>query len=171
MQTASNYHLAWSYLIVLGNPLLYMHVFRNLLTFRQEELFNISSVGYFEQWSMPSKKCCSMPFSLTIGPSKSIWISSFGWIQLGKGDHLLCGITEFNLLPISVQALQSLALASLLRWIKGHQIFWAREGIAKIPCYVEWISSNTVSFIAFWIAIRSSMHKHPCLTIILRQYE
>ena len=82
-----------------------------------DALFTISTVGYFEYRSMFLMKYCSIPFSLTIGPPKSIWISSLGSIQLGKGVQLLCGITGFKFLPIFIKALHSLALANISRWI------------------------------------------------------
>ena len=108
----------------------------------------MSAVGYFEYLSMLVKKYCSMPISLIIGPPKSIWISSFGSINFGKGDHLQCGITDFKFLPISVLALHSLIFASISRWIYGHRTFCARDSIAKLPGCVEWKSSNTASLIA-----------------------
>ena len=54
-----------------------------------------------------------MPFSFSIGPPNSIWISSFGSIHFGKGVHLQCGISDFKFFPIYAQALHSLALASI----------------------------------------------------------
>ena len=114
-------------------------------------------------------KYCSMPFSLSIGPPISIWISSFGSIHFGKGVHLQCGITDFKFLPISVQALHSLASASISRWIYGHQTFCTSDNIAKLPGCVEWISSSTASLIAFGVEIRSSRQMRPCFTIRSRQ--
>ena len=67
-------------------------------------------------------KYCSIPFSLSIGPPKSICISSFGSKHLGKGADLRCKITDLRFLPISVQALHLLAFASISRWIYGHQM-------------------------------------------------
>ena len=116
-------------------------------------------------------KYCSMPFPLIIGPPKSIWISSFGSAHFGKGDQLQCGITDFRFLPISVQAFHSLAFASISRCIYGHQIFCASDSIAKLPGCVERMSAITASFIALYIAIRSSRQIHPCLTLRSRQYE
>ena len=107
-----------------------------------------------------------MPFSLITDPPKSICISSFGSTHFGKGDHLQCGITYFKSLPISVQALHSLAFASISQWINGHPFFFASD-----PGCFEWMSSNTASFIAMGIAIRSSRQIHPCLTLRSRQYE
>ena len=82
-------------------------------------------------------KYCSMLFSLLIVPTKSIWISSFDSIQLGKDDHLLSGITGVKFLQISVQALHSQFLVNISRGICGHQIFCAQDNIAKLPGCVE----------------------------------
>ena len=133
--------------------------------------FTIITVGYFEYRSTFVKNYCSVSFSVIMAPPKSIWISSFGSIHFGKGYHLLCGITGFNLLLISVQALHSLALANLSRWIYCHQMFCARDKLAKLPGCVEWMSSSTESVIALGIPIPSSMHSSICLTLRSRQYE
>ena len=133
-------------------------------------LFTISTVGYFEYRSTLVKKYCSITILLIIGPPKSVWISSFGSINFGKGDYLLYGITDFKFLPISVQALHLLAMANISCWIYGHKIC-ARDNIAKIPGCVEWMCSSTASLIALGIVILSSMHKQPCLTLISRQNE
>ena len=134
-------HLAWSNLIVLGTPLLYRYVFRNLITFGLEARYIISVLGYFEYRCMPVKKFCSTHFSKIIGPPKSVWSSSFGSVQLGNLDYLQCGLTDFKILTISVQASYSLAYASMSRWKNGHHIFWAKDSIAKLPGWVE--TSNT----------------------------
>ena len=107
------------------------------MTFVPESLFTIPAVGYFGYQSTLVIKYCSVPFSLIKCPPKSIWNSSFGSINFGKGDHLLCGITGFKILPISVQALYSFAYANIFRWIYGHQTFCARDNIAKLPRYKE----------------------------------
>ena len=112
---------------------------------------------------MLAMKNSSLPFSLIIGPPKSIWISSFGSVKLDRGDPLLRGITDFKFLPISVQALHSLALASISRWIQGHQNFWAREH-SKTP----W--EGVVDIVQHGIlnSLREScsfIYEHPCLTL------
>ena len=81
-----------------------------MITFGPDALFTISAVGYLEYLSILVIKYCSMPFSFKIGPPKSNCISSFGSLHLGRGAHLRCGITDLRFLPISVQALHSLAL-------------------------------------------------------------
>ena len=110
-------------------------------------------------------KYCSMPFSLIMGPPKSIWILSFGSIHFDTGDHLQCGINDFRFLAISLQALHSVVFASISRWIYGRHTFCARDSIEKLAGLVEWMSSNTASLIALGIAIRSSRRMHPCLTL------
>ena len=110
-------------------------------------------------------------FCFLIGPPKSISISSFGSIHFGRGDDLLCGITGFKFLPNFWQALHSLALAIMSRWIYGLQMFCLRDNIAKLPGTVEWMSSNTASLIALGIAFLSSIHKQPCFTFKFRQNE
>ena len=81
-----------------------------------------------------------------IGPSHSIWIPSFGSKQLGNGDHLLCRITDFKFLTISVQALRSLALANISRWIYGHHIFWASGSMAKLVCIKFFVLDLVVEY-------------------------
>ena len=110
-----------------------MYLFKNLITFVPEALFIISAVGYFERLSTFAMKYCSIAFSLSIGPPNSLCISSFGSTHFDKGAHLQCRITDFKFLPIYVQALHSLAFASICRWIYGHQILCAIESIAKLP--------------------------------------
>ena len=112
-----------------------------------------------------------MPFLFSLDPPNTIWISSFGSVLFGKGVHLQCGITDFKLLPISVQALHSLAFANISRWIFGHQTFCASDSIAKLPGRVEWTSSSTASWIAFGIAIRSSRQMHLSFTLKSHQWE
>ena len=120
---------------------------------------------------MLAMKYCSMPFSLIIGLPKSIWISLLGSMQFGRCDHLLCRITGFKFFPISVQALHSLALANISRWIYSHQIFCARDSIAKLPGCVEWMPSSTASLIAFWVAIISFIQRQPFFTLTSHQFE
>ena len=69
-------HRARYNLMILGTPWLYMYLFKNLITFVPEALFIISANGYFEYLSTLVMKYCSIPFSLSIGPPKSICISS-----------------------------------------------------------------------------------------------
>ena len=64
-----------------------------------------------------------------------------------------------------------MAFASISRWIYGHKIFSANDSIAKLPGWVEWMSSKNASFIGFGIAILSSRQPYPCLTMRSRQYE
>ena len=70
-----------------------------------------------------------------------------------------------------MQTLHSLAFASISRWICGHQTFCASESIAKLDGYVEWMSSNTASCIAFDKAIHSSRQIRTYLTLRSRQHE
>ena len=73
--------------MVLGAPWLHMYLFKNLITFVTEALFMAPAVGYFVYISTLVMKYCSIPFSLSIGPPKSIFISSFDSTQFGKGPH------------------------------------------------------------------------------------
>ena len=125
-----------------------------------EALFTISAVGYFEYLSIPVIKYCSMPFSFKIGPPNSICISSFGSLHFGRVAHLRCEITDLRFLTISEQALHSLIFARISLCLYGHQMFCARDNMAKLPGCVERMSSNTASLIAFGKAIRSSKHTH-----------
>ena len=59
--------------MVLGTPWLYMYLFKNVITFVPEALFTISAVGNFEYLSILAIKHRSIPFSLSIGPPKSIF--------------------------------------------------------------------------------------------------
>ena len=136
-----------------------------MITFGPEALFTISAVGYFEYLSILVIKYCSMPFSFKNGPPKSICISSFGSIHFVRGAHLRCEITDIRFLSISVQALHSLAFDSISLCMYGHQMFYARDSMAKLPGCVEWISSNTASLIDFGMAICSSKHTQPCFTL------
>ena len=77
--------------MVLGTPWLHIDLFKNLNTFVTEALFIIPAVGYFEYLSTLVKKYCSIPFSLNIGPPKSIFISSLDSTQFGKGPCFVKG--------------------------------------------------------------------------------
>ena len=77
-------------------------------------------------------------------------------------------ITGFNFLPISVHALHSLVFSSISRF---QRTFCASEGIAKLPWCVENMSSNTVSFVDFGIAMHSSRKRYPFSTLMFRHNE
>ena len=115
--------------------------------------------------------CCSLRFwafaaqmTFSISSSEYMPVSA----HCSSVRYYLPGMISSS---ISVQVLHSRALANISRMIYGHQMFCARDSISKLPGCMEWTSSRTASLMALCIAIRSSMHKHPCFTLISCQYD
>ena len=104
-------HRARYNLMVLRTPWLYMYLFKKLITFVPEALFIISANGYFEYLSTLVYEILFYTFFIKYWPTK---------VYL-----YFVGITDFKFIPISEQALHSLAFASISRWIYGHQLFCA----------------------------------------------
>ena len=89
------------------------------------QLLYISAWGYLEYPSIVTSIYVSI-LLFTIGPAKSIWISSFGSYNGGSSLYLFFGIRGFKFLPVLVHCLHLCASATISRCIWGYHISWAK---------------------------------------------
>ena len=144
-------------LICRGTPCICIYSSRNLITLGLVALSKTSTVRYLEKRSIQAKNCILI-FSLTIGPTKTSWISSLGSEQFSNGCHFDAGMTGFRFLWISVQGLHCEALLTSVI-------------IPQLPGWVRCNDSRTPSCIECAMATRSSTQTHSEWTCRSHQYE
>ena len=86
----------------LGTPCIAMYFVKKCSMFVAFALLYSLSVGNLENLSMHASKYTSLPCPSSIGPPKSICISSFGSTHGFVGDQLVFGIMFLRFSPNSV---------------------------------------------------------------------
>ena len=94
-----------------------MYSSKNLLKFGPFAFSNTSIVGYFEKGQYMQESEYLDPFSVVMGPPKSMCVFSLGSEQFIKSFQFDAGLIGLRFLPISVQRL---ALSSLVQDFAMH---------------------------------------------------
>ena len=157
--------LALSIRMDLGTPCIAMCFVKKCSMFVAFASLYSLSVGNLENLSMHARKYTSIPCPSSIGPPKSICISSFGSTHGFIGDHLVFGIMLLRLLPNSVHVRHVFDLLIGSLFMSGHHNLCANSVIPHAPGCVAWSTFITASFIALGIVSRLSRRMHPSSTL------
>ena len=97
------------------------------------QLWYTFACGYLENLSTEANIYESLFCSSSMGPAKSIWISSFGSCSGGRFANFDFGIIGFKFLPIFMHGWQFCVRVTISLWILGNHIMFAKCIIPDWP--------------------------------------